>query len=144
VRQTHCERRWLHLNLNHYQEFIYSSIKKWGIKTDKYFGFYDDCHPENEQRVGGFCEGRWALPQEFQFMEEMKEKLGETKKKSGLYKNEADIALAARSSDSIAIVLTRDKTGPLKFAKDRGWCVVDLNDFDASSGSFYEFVAAQC
>lgn len=124
------------------KDFIYASIEKWDIKTDWYFGFYDYQHPEHEQRVRGFDEGRWASSEELSFIEEMKSKMGDKKKKTGLFKNEADIALAARSCNSIVLTLDA-KRGPLKSAKERGWSVVHLSGYREFSGRLYEYVVGQ-
>lgn len=48
--------------------FIEATIARCGIQTNSFFGFYDDRLPQNEQRVGGFDEGRWASPEELAFM----------------------------------------------------------------------------
>jgi hypothetical protein len=40
--------------------FIEKSIKDCCIETRSLFGFYDQNHPPDEQRVGGWNEGYWA------------------------------------------------------------------------------------
>ena len=104
----------------------------WDVKVDRYFGFFDERHNEDDQRVGGFSNGRYIQDDESDFIEKYSGSLKNKKKRSGLYRNEADLSLAARSVHSI--VLTFDtKKGPLKWAKDQGHKIIDLNGFDRSS-----------
>lgn len=84
------------------------TIKDCDIETCSFFGFYDEGHPPDEQRVGGWGEGYWASKEELAFIEEQKTCLGSDKKPTTrLYKNEADIALAARSFHSVVLHWTR-------------------------------------
>jgi hypothetical protein len=54
-------------------------------------------------------------------------------RKPKLYKDEADLSLAARSFAPSCIVLTCDrKAGPLRDAYEQGGAVVYLNDFPTS------------
>lgn len=120
------------------RKFIIKSIGKWGVKTHRFFGFYDERHPKHEQRMGGFGVGHWSTPEQSKFMEKQRDYLGESKKRSGLYSNEADIALAARSSN--AVVLTLDeKKGPLRDAKNLGWGVVYLSTYDKRLEGLFEY-----
>ncbi|MGC9953639.1 MAG: hypothetical protein ABSD21_05115 [Rhizomicrobium sp.] len=122
--------------------FIEATIARCGIQTDSFFGFYDDRLPQNEQRVGGFDEGRWASPAELAFMNQQSTPLTPRKKlKTKLYKDEADISLAARSFRSVVLSLDA-KTGPINNAYKRGGKVVFLTDFDRSGKSLSDFIKA--
>jgi len=110
--------------------YIGETIAKCHVETRPYFGFYDDDHFPDEQRVGGFDEGYLATDEEAAFMEQQKAKLGQVKKTTTkLYKNEADISLAARSFHAIVLTLDR-KNGPILDAYKQGGKVVFLNEFD--------------
>jgi hypothetical protein len=124
--------------------FIEKTIKDCGIETRPFFGFYDQGHLPDEQRVGGLDVGYWASKEELAFIEQQKTRLGGGKKPSTrLYKNEADISLAARSFHSIVISLD-DKTGPLNDAYKQGGKVIFLTDFDKSGMSLSGFIKAAC
>lgn len=119
--------------------FIEKTIRDSSIETHSFFGFYDGNHPPEEQRVGGFGVGHWASPEELRFIAQQKKRLGEQKKSTTrLYKNEADVSLAARSFT--AVVLTLDKRGPLKDAVEQGGKVVFLTDFESSGMSLGNFI----
>jgi hypothetical protein len=91
--------------------FIEDTIARCGVRTDTLFGFRDDRHPPEEQRVGGFGSGgRWATPDELELAARCN--TAKPKRRSGLYPKEAAYALAGRSFH--AVVLTRDKRNPLK------------------------------
>jgi hypothetical protein len=121
--------------------FIQKTIAKCHIETDSLFGFSDDTLPDNEQRVGGFDKGRWAQREELDFLSGEKPRSGaEPKRKTKLYKNEADASLAARSSH--AVVLTFDaKPGPIARALLEGKKVILLTEFERSGKSLSEFVS---
>lgn len=85
--------------------FIEDTIRKCGVETRSFFGFYDDRYPPHEQRFGGFGVGRWASEKELVFIEQQKDWLSNKKRPTGLYENEADISLAARASDSVVLSL---------------------------------------
>jgi len=123
--------------------FIQRAIRDCGIETHSYFGFYDESHPPNEQRVGGFNQGYWASKEEIAFIHQQRGRLGSEKKQSTrLYKNEADIGLAARSFHYIVLSLD-DKPGPISDAHKQGGHVVFLTDFDQSGMSLSEFIEAR-
>ena len=120
--------------------FIEATIKKCGIETCRLFGFYDASHSPDEQRVGELDEGCWASPRALAFIEEQKTKLGKIKKPATrLFYNEADIALAARSFDSVVLSLNKGR-GPLKEAKKQGGRVIFLTDFDKAGISLGQFI----
>ena len=111
-----------------------------GVLTDSYFGFADSALAVEDQRVGGFDEGRWISPEESTFLAKLQPVVGRLRS-SGLYKNEADLSLAARAM--VATVLTFDKRGPLRTAYQEGGDVVFLHDFDASGLSLADFVTTR-
>jgi len=119
--------------------FIEATIQKCGVRTTPLFGFADPNLPAEEQRVGGWNEGKWARAKELEFIGQQQPKLGTTKRPTKLYKNEADIALGARAFD--AVVLTLDaKRGPIKGAHTQKGRVVFLGNFDASGQTLRDFV----
>jgi hypothetical protein len=121
--------------------FIEKTIKDCGIETRSFFGFYDPRHPPDEQRVGGFNVGYLISNEEAAFIEQQRAKMGSDKKSTTrLYKNEADISLAARSFHSV--VLSLDKKGPLKDAYEQGGKVIFLTDFENSRMSLSDFIKA--
>jgi len=109
--------------------FIEATIAKCNIQIDRLFGFYDDSLPRDEQRVGGFDEGRWASPEELAFIARYTAALKTAKKRptTPLYPKEADILLAARASHSVVLSLD-DKPGPIRDASQQGDMVVYLTD----------------
>ena len=108
------------------RQYITKALEACSVEARPYFGFFEDDHPANEQRVAGLDEGYFASAREVEFIESQRSRLSSEKKsKTRLFKNEADISLAARSFDSI--VLTFDKkAGPLKDAFDLGGNVIYL------------------
>jgi hypothetical protein len=92
-----------------------------------------------EQRIGGFDVGHWASTEELAFIEQQKTRLGHGKRSTGLYKNEADISLAARAHDSIVISLDH-KAGPINHAYKQSGMVVFLTDFDGQDKSLNQFI----
>ena len=92
--------------------------------------------------MGGWGEGRWASKDELAFISQQKTPAALAKKrKTGLYKNEADVSLAARSFHSVVLSFDRKK-GPINSAYRQGGKVLFLNDFDKSKISFKSFVRA--
>lgn len=121
------------------RKFIYQAIESYPIKVDRLFGFYDERHDAFDQRVGGYGVGRYASLEEIEFIRVERKDHGE-KKRSGLYKDEADISLGARALGG-GIVLSNDsKKGPLPRAKEQGGRVVFLNEFDPSRESLRAYV----
>jgi hypothetical protein len=125
------------------RSFISMTIKNCNIETHRYFGFsrYDDVHSNDEQRIGGFGLGHWASSVELDFIRRQQEKMGTVKKQSTrLYKNEADISLAARSLNSNTVVLTLDKGAIFNDAILEGGKVIYLADFKNSQISLKDYV----
>ena len=124
------------------EKYIANRIELWEIKIDRIFGFFNDHHSTEDQRVGGYEDGRYIGQDEEGFILSYKGKVGDTKRKSGLYRNEADLSLAARSVHSI--VLTLDTKGPLKWAKQQGFLIVDLTDFCQEKCTLKAYVERKC
>jgi hypothetical protein len=121
--------------------YIDDTITRCGVNTDSYFGFFDDSLTEEDQRVGGFDIGRWASARELQFIAQQRRWLRQTQRKTKLYKNEADISLAARAFAISCVVLTCDKKpGPLRDAYEQGGSVIYLNDFATSGLSLRDYI----
>jgi hypothetical protein len=122
--------------------FIETTIARCNINTDVLFGFHDDSLPIDEQRVGGFDVGRWASRDELTFIQQQRKPLEpRPNPKTKLYKNEADISLAARAFHSVVLSLDA-KSGPINDAYRRGGKVVFLTNFDESGKSLRDFIEA--
>jgi hypothetical protein len=122
------------------RRYIEQTITKCKIDVRPYFGFYDEQYSSSDQRVGGWGVGYWASQEEIIFIDSQQSRLGTNKKrKTRLFKNEADISLAARSLHSIVLTLDK-KAGPLLDAYRQGGKVVFLNDFDNTGLSLKEFI----
>lgn len=121
--------------------FIEATIRDCSIPTDSLFGFYDDSLPADEQRVGGFDVGRWAQPEELAFLAQQRTPISRKNPKTRLFKNEADISLAARAFTGIVLSLDAKK-GPINDAYKQGGKVVFLTDFDQSGQSLADFIRA--
>lgn len=96
------------------KNFIADTIARCTIRTDSLFGFYDETLPDNEQRYGGFDFGRWASQEELDLLAQQRLPLNPIKRKTGLYKDEADRALALRAIHSVVLSLDekRDRSTP--------------------------------
>ncbi|HVP86074.1 MAG TPA: hypothetical protein VMS78_15235 [Rhizomicrobium sp.] len=119
--------------------YIEDSISACNIDTDAFFGFADETKPDSEQRVRGVDEGRFATAQEIAFIESRKPST--VLRPTGLYKGEADTALAARSFHSV--VLTRDTKKALRVAGGAGGLIVNLDEFDRSTINLAYFIKAK-
>ena len=126
------------------RQYIEMALERCSIQRRPYFGLFDEQHSSSEQRVAGLDEGFMANQQQVEFIESQRHRLGLAKRpKTRLHKQEADIALAARSFDSIALTFDK-KSGPLKDAYEQGGTVVFLNELQGSGkslGSIVEFHA---
>ena len=122
--------------------FIEQTIARRSIQTHSFFGFYDSSLPSDEQRVAGFDVGRWASPDELAFFAQQKTPLRSDKRRpTKLYKNEADLSLAARSFHSVVLTLDA-KPGPINDAYKQGGKVAFLTDLAKSGLSLGEFIKA--
>ena len=108
------------------RNFVENILKHKAVETDVYFGFGDESMPPDQQRIAGFDQGRFCSIEEANFMRT--ESIGTSKRPTGLYKNEADVSLAARALHSV--VLTCDGKKALKRAKENhGGKIIDLKKF---------------
>jgi hypothetical protein len=121
------------------RKFIYQAIESYPIKVDRLFGFYDERHSDVDQRVGGYGVGRYASLEEIEFIRAERKDHGE-KRRSGLYKDEADISLAARAMGGGIVISNDAKKGPLPRAKEQGGRVVFLNEFNPCRESLRAYV----
>jgi hypothetical protein len=102
-------------------EFIEATIARCGVEVDGHFGFRDGSLPPEEQRTSGFGLGRFITEEEAALERATpRRRTGAQRKPSvKLRKNEADIALAARSFLGVVLTLDR-KPGALADAHRRG------------------------
>jgi hypothetical protein len=125
------------------KEFIEATIEQCLISTDVFFGFNDNSLSPTEQRVGGFDIGRFASPEEYEFIVQQRTPLKHRhlvkNLKTGLYKDEADISIAARALHSVVLSLD-SKKGPLNAAYQQGGKVVFLTHFDPKVVSLATFI----
>lgn len=106
--------------------YVRGNITSGEVRTDIYFGFSDGSPPGSPQRVGCFGEGRFISSAESAVLAAESGRVGSTQRPTGLYKNEADVSLAARSVHSI--LLTCDKKGILGRVEEKyGATVIDLS-----------------
>lgn len=119
--------------------FINTTVQR-AVKTVPLFGFYDESVPVDEQRYGGGDQGCFASEAELAFMAQQRSTIGaRMKAKSRLYPNEADVALASRSFESVVLTLDAKK-GPLNTAYQQGGQVVFLDQFLTSGLCLRAFV----
>ncbi|NOR17334.1 hypothetical protein GQ543_06475 [candidate division WOR-3 bacterium] len=128
---------------SHIQNFIKEKMKDWSVKEDRIFGFFDDRHSNDEQRIGGFDGGRFISHEEGGFISQQSHKIGSKKKKSRLYNQEADVVLGAMSMRFIVLTLDK-KNGPLKDASEQGGRVLFVNEYDPSQEAFGEWIRRKC
>jgi hypothetical protein len=115
------------------KDYIAQTIASCNIRTTSVFGFARS--GPGPQRLGGFGQGTWQSRTEQEFYAAIRERylLGKSQTKSQLTKNEGDAAVAARSFFSIALTCERpNKSGPLRFAAERGGKILYLESFDRS------------
>jgi hypothetical protein len=103
------------------KQFIRDTIDSCGIKTTGYFGFAT----AEPQRFMPFGHGTFISLEEVARLEVLRKQFIKPKLKgSGLAHNETDISLANSAFSSV--VVTADKSPPLRFAAERGGKVVVL------------------
>lgn len=123
------------------RKYVEAALNDKTVSTDTYFGFYDESLPPDQQRVSGFDCGRFASEEELAVLSAESYSVGPTIRPTGLYKNEADVSLAARSV--VSVVLTCDGRGALKRAKTKhGGTVVDLKKWSVGE-SLATFIRAE-
>lgn len=101
--------------------FIKRTREACGIRTVSIFGFATG----GLERRGGFNWGTFESDDERARRVELRHFLGSRQKGSGLVHNEADVSLANCAFSSV--VVTTDKSPPLRFAAGRGGKVVFLD-----------------
>ncbi|MDD2720681.1 MAG: hypothetical protein PHH47_05160 [Gallionella sp.] len=112
------------------RKYVETALNDRMISTDTYFGLYDESLPPEQQRVAGLDCGRFASEEELAILRTERSSVGPTMRPTGLYKNEADVSLAARST--VSVVLTCDGKKALKRAKTiHGGTIVDLKKWNA-------------
>lgn len=142
IGEQDLENRAIPLGKQNLKEFIYQAIESYPIKIDRLFGFYDDRHPAPEQRVGGYGVGRYACITETAFISSERKEQSD-KKRSGLYKDEADISLGARAMGGGIVISNDAKKGPLPRAREKGGRVVFLINFNPCEESLRSYVEKQ-
>ena len=111
------------------------------VVTDTYFGF---AVPDSEglPRVGGFGSGRFISLEESEILRSEQSTIKTTRRPTGLYKNEADVSLAARSVHSV--ILTSDTKKTLgRVTGKYGGTVVNLANWPLDV-SFGDYMRATC
>jgi hypothetical protein len=125
------------------KSFIAETIKHCSIRTDSFFGFFNEKVPKTEQRAGGFNVGRFASSEELGFIQRQRATVMNRKfMKTRLYRNEADVSLGARSFHSVVLTLDK-KPGPLIDAFKQGGKVVFLTEFDTQSLGLRDFILSR-
>jgi len=120
-------------------------VTKWiacgALTTDTYFGFAE-ANSTGEARVGGFNCGRFIDLAESEILSSESGTVKATLRPTGLYKNEADVSLAARSAHSV--ILTSDTKKVLgRVVSKYGGVVVNLAHWPADM-SFDSYMKSQC
>lgn len=114
------------------REYVSEAIRCRNIRTDRYFGFLNEALSLDEQRYGSFGAGRLADITEVEVLMNEADKVKSTKRPTGLFKNEADVSLAARSVHSV--ILTSDRRGVLGQIENKyAAIVVDLSQWPEES-----------
>jgi len=126
-------------------EDLKSYVSKWitcgVVTTDTYFGFAE-ASSDGESRVGGFGCGRFIDLAESEILSSENGVVKGTLRPTGLYKNEADVSLAARSVHSA--ILTSDTKKVLgRVVSKYGGVVVNLAHWPADM-SFDSYMKSQC
>ena len=138
TREAEFEIKAIPENKSELKNYITNTLSNHRITTDSLFGFYTEGVPQNEQRYSGFNQGRFSSSEENAFCVQQNHKIGKLRN-SKLYANEADIAIAARSTRYIILTLDK-KAGPIRDAAKQGGKVVFLTDFREGTMSLREFI----
>lgn len=127
--------------------FIRGAIESGRVKVEWLFGFDESDTPDEQRRFGGFDEGVWGPKAICDYYEAPQNKPDLTKTtNSGLFKNEGDLALAARAHVPGQFVLTAEKDsarkakGPLQRALHDGKRVLLWADYQASALDLAEYI----
>jgi hypothetical protein len=127
------------------KSYAKKNIAEANIKTDRIFGFLDLDIPKDDQRHGGFGDkfaptensGRFVTISEQKIFRDEKHLVGTKNVKTKLFKNEADVSLAARSANSA--ILTCDSKKALKRASINSGTVINLREWSVTE-SLSEFI----
>lgn len=140
TREAEFENNAIKENKQCLKNFIKNQIERCKVQTISILGFNDKTLPESERRFGGFGSNSvWLVSKEKDFRTQHKRKLGNVKASTKLLKNEADIAIAGKSFDSI--VLTFDeKPGPISDAQKAQGKVIFLKNFHNSGQTLKEYI----
>jgi hypothetical protein len=125
------------------KDYIARTIMQCGITTTSVFGFATD--GPGPQRVGAFGHGHFQSQTEREFYNAIRAQylIGQKEMNSQLTKNEGDAAVAARSFFSIVLTCEkRSKTGPLRFAAERGGKILYLPEIDKTGKSLKASISA--
>jgi hypothetical protein len=118
------------------KEFIEKEIERLNVRTDTYFGFGNANSGGDLPRCGGFG-SRFISDEERRFLLANRSSVNpQSKRGSGLYHNEGDLALATRATRSIVLTLD-NKGGPLGKA---GRNVIRLRDQRDSGLSLGDYI----
>ena len=120
-------------------------VSKWieggTVVTDTYFGFAE-ANSGGESRVGGFNCGRFIDLAEAEILSAERGVIKNSLRPTGLYKNEADVSLAARSVHSV--ILTSDSKKVLgRVVSKYGGVVVNLAQWPDDT-SFDSYMKSEC
>lgn len=124
------------------QHYVQEQIILSQIREDSFFGFSDYESSTYQSRVSGFNEGRWMSYEEAAIYEKFKQPQN-NQRPTGLYKNEADASLAARSLTG-NIVLTAErlnKKGPIKRAIELGGKFINITEYNPAESTFSMFIS---
>lgn len=131
------------------RQFARNTIERCGVVVDHHFGFGASASlpldPRHERLRRGFGEGRLATDAEVNFERNTPWPKDEPRKPyMEARKNEADIALGARSFRPDTIVLSLDeRKGAIRDAHRQGGKIIFLAEFDESRQSLREFIRAK-
>lgn len=133
------------------KEFARDQIQKCRIKVDALFGFYDESLPSDQQRFAGFGSdddpesgGRLLSEEEAEVFLAEAPKEHDTPRplrRSGLYKHEADISLAARATHSIVLTCNIKQALKRSHAKE-GSRVIDMKSYSPDA-RLYDFIKSE-
>ena len=118
--------------------FIFEEIERCSIETIALFGFDNQGTPESLRRYNGFNDSIWASPEMNEFRESETQNM-EIVRASGLFHQEGDISVAARSLSSLVLTLNSRK-GPLTRVQHMNGQVIFLKNFKPTEISLRDYV----
>ncbi|PKG39750.1 hypothetical protein [Psychromonas sp. Urea-02u-13] len=125
------------------KEYAQRNLHSGMVKEDAVFGFHSDLFPEEYQRSSGFGKGRFSTTEEQAILRKLLEKYGTIEKRHDtqiLFKQEADIQIAARSMFHPIITFDAKKKGALNYMSKNGGKVVFLSRKESESISPSKFM----